>query len=183
MINRIFRWKTGAAIILSVICLICAGCSKSDEQDNIKETVKTVVELQMNVPTEKAIVQNYMSDDEGDFEKEYAQYIAYLEETYAPYFTDSTFDLYTRTGEFDIFHTAANRYDYELKVNDINVEQNEVTPSNYNFTVNLDYVDKDGEKKTIIVTGVAIMRDDKIAKMLYLGDKQLLRSLLSGGLK
>ena len=65
----------------------------------------------------------------------------------------------------------------------VNVEQNEVTPTNYNFTVDLDYVDKDGEKTAIEVTGVAIMRDDKIAKMSYLGDKQLLRSLRDGGLK
>ena len=181
--KRNSRWKTGIALCLSVICLICAGCSKTDEQDNIKEMVKTVVELQMNAPQEKAISTNYFSDEEGKFEEEYAQYMAYLEETYEPYFTDSTFEQYTRTNELDIFHTAADRYDYQLKVNDIDVEQNELTPTNYNFTVKLDYVDKDQEKKAIEVTGVAIMRDDKIAKMSYLGDKQLLRSLLSGGLE
>ncbi|MCM3711546.1 hypothetical protein [Sporosarcina luteola] len=177
------RWKTGIAICLSVICLICAGCSKSNEQDKIKETVKTVVELQMNAPNEKAIFKNYFSDNIEDTEKGFEQYNAYLKETYAPYFTESTFDLYTRTGEFDIFHTVADRYGYQLKVNDVNVEQNEVTPTNYNFIVHLDYVNKDGEKTAIEITGVAIMRDDKIAKMSYLGDKQLLRSLISGGLE
>lgn len=183
MRKRISRWKIGTALFLIVICLISTGCSKSDEQDKIKETVKTVVELQMNAPDEKAIFQNYLSDDEGDLEEEVAQYMAYLEETYGPYFTESTFELYTRTNEFEMFHLVADRYDYQLKVNDVTVEQNEVTPSNYNFTVALDYVDKDGETTPINVTGVAIMRDDKIAKMSYLGDKQLLRSLVSGGLK
>lgn len=177
--KRNSRWNTGIAICLSVVCIICTGCSKNDEQANIKETIKTVVELQMNAPHEKAI----FTDDEEKFEEKYAQYMAYLEETYGSYFTDSTFELYTRTNEFDIFHTAADRYDYQLIVNDVSVEQNEVTPTNYNFTVNLDYVDKDGEKTAIEVTGVAIMRDDKIAKLSYLGDKQLLRSLLSGGLE
>ncbi|MGN7387919.1 hypothetical protein ACTHPA_13140 [Sporosarcina sp. SAFN-015] len=181
--NRVSRWKTGASIFLFAICLVCAGCSKTDEQDNIIETVKTVVELQMNAPKEKAVFANYFSDDEGKFEEEVAQYMTYLEETYGPYFTESTFELYTRTNEFDMFHTVADRYDYQLQVNDVIVEQNEVTPSNYNFTVKLDYVDKDGETTAIEVTGVAIMREDKIAKMSYLGDKQLLRNLLSGGLK
>ena len=108
----------GMAIFFIAICILFAGCSKPDEQDQIKETVKTVVELQMNAPDEKAIFKNYFSDDEGKFEEEYAQYMAYLEETYGPYFTESTFELYTRTGEFDMFHTMAERFGYQLKVND-----------------------------------------------------------------
>lgn len=182
MKKRNSRWKTGAAILLSVICLIFAGCSKPDEQEPIKETIKTVIGLQLNAPDEKAIFQNYLSEDEGKFEEDIAQYMAFLKETYGPYFTESTFDLYTRTGEFDIYHTVADRYGYQLKVNEVNVEQNEVTPTNYNFTVNLDYVNKNGETTVIELTGVAIMRDDKIAKMSYLGDKQLIRKLLNGGL-
>ncbi len=175
--------ERGIAIFFIAFCILFAGCSKSDEQDQIKETVKKVVELQMNAPDEKAIFKNYFSDDEGKVEEEYAQYMSYLKETYGPYFTESTFELYTRTDEFDMFHTVADRYDYQLKVNDVTVEQNEETPTNYNFTVDLDYVNKDGEKTAIEVTGVAIMRDDQIAKMSYLGDKQLLRSLYSGGLE
>lgn len=179
MMNR----RRGLAIFFIAICILIAGCSKPDEQDQIKETVKTVVELQMNAPNEKAIFKNYFSDDNAKVDEEFAQYMTFLKETYGPYFTESTFELYTRTGEFDMFHTVADRYGYQLKVNDVDVEQNEVTPTNYNFTVGLDYVDKDGEITAIEVTGVAIMRDDKIAKMSYLGDKQLLRSLISGGLK
>ncbi|MCG7344911.1 hypothetical protein MHZ92_12255 [Sporosarcina sp. ACRSL] len=175
--------KKTIAIFLTAIFLISAGCSKPDEHDQIKDTVKTVVELQMNAPDEKALFQNYMSEDTESFENEVAQYHSYLEETYGPYFTESTFEQYIQTNEFVVFHWAANLYEYQLKVNEVNVEQNEVTPTNYNFTVDLDYVDKNGEKKEIQVTGVAIMRDDKIAKMSYLGDKQLLRSLLHGGLE
>ncbi|MFC5602760.1 hypothetical protein [Sporosarcina koreensis] len=182
MKKRNSRWKTGAAILLSVICLIFAGCSKPDEQEQIKESIKTVVELQMNAPDEKAIFQNYMSDRIEDSGTGFDQYHAYLEETYAPYFTESTFEQYILTNEFVIFHWAADRNGYQLKVNEVDVEQNEVTPTNYNFTVDLDYVNKDGEKTPIEVTGVAIMRDDKIAKMSYLGDKQLLRKLFDKGL-
>lgn len=174
--------KTGITFIFIAIFILVAGCSKPDEQEQIKETVKTVVELQMNAPNEKALFANYFTD-EGNFEEESTAYFTFLKETYGPYFTESTFELYTRTNEFDMFHTMADRFSYQLKVKDVHVEQNEVTPSNYNFTVDLDYVDKDGEITAIEVTGVAIMREDKIAKMSYLGDKQLLRSLSNGGLQ
>ena len=184
MKNRNFRWKTATVtLFLTAICLVFAGCSKHDEQDNIKDTIKTVVGLQMNAPDEKALFQNYMSNNPEDDQNSIDQYRTFLEETYAPYFTESTFEQYVMTNEFIIFHWAADEFDYQLQVNDVTVDQNDVTPSNYNFTVDLDYVDKDGEKKAIEVTGVAIMRGDKIAKMSYLGDKQLLRSLFDGGLE
>ena len=175
--------KWGFAICCFAIWMLVAGCSTPDEQDPIKETVKTIVELQMNAPDEKAIPKNYFADNTVDFEKQVEQYHTFLNETYGPYFTESTFEQYTMSGEFDMFHTVADRYGYQLKVKDVTVEQNEVTPTNYNFTVALDYISKDGEIKLIEITGVAIMRDDKIAKISYLGDKQLLRSLISGGLE
>ncbi|WP_432361359.1 hypothetical protein [Sporosarcina sp. UB5] len=182
MTNRNSRWKTGLAILLITICLVNAGCSKSEAQDQIKESIKTVVELQMNAPDERAILKDEPTsshEEEGFFDA----YNKYLEEEYAPYFTVDAFERYILTSELVTFQWAANRYDYQLKVNEVSVEQNEVTPTNYNFTVNLDYVNKDGETTTIELTGVAIMRDDKIAKISYLGDKQLIRSLLDGGLK
>ena len=82
------------------------------------------------------------------------------------------------TTELVAFHHSADRFDYQLKVKHVDVEQNEVTPTNYNFTVELDYVNKEGEETPIKLTGVAIMRDDKIAKISYLGDKQLIRWLI-----
>ncbi|WP_252504344.1 hypothetical protein [Sporosarcina sp. Marseille-Q4943] len=180
--KRKFRWKFGLAAFMLMIILAVTGCSQpDDDQDPIKEAIKTVVELQMNAPDEKALLKNYLPDtlDEQEVNEGFDAYMKYLEETYKPYFTESTFERYIMTNELVTFHHSADRFDYQLNVNHVDVEQNEVTPTNYNFTVDLDYVNKDGETP-IKLTGVAIMRDDKIAKISYLGDKKLIRSLLSG---
>lgn len=174
-----FSWKLRIALFATAVFLLIGGCSKTDEQDKITESIKTVVGLQMNAPDEKALSQNYDTPEEDSWLEDYT---AYLKETFGPYFTESTTEQYIMTNEFVSFHHAADRFNYELKVRNIDVEQNEVTPTNYNFTVELDYK-KDGEITPIEVTGVAIMRDDKIAKISYLGDKKLLRNLFSGGLE
>ncbi|WP_339253668.1 hypothetical protein NSQ43_05290 [Sporosarcina sp. FSL W8-0480] len=173
---------TRSVLFFIVICLIFAGCSKSDEEDKIKGTITTVVGLQLNAPDEKAVFHNYISDNpEGDM-KGIEEYNNYLKQTYAAYLTDDTFVQYMMTNELVIFHDSANNFNYQLKVNNVVVEQNEVTPTNYDFTVDLDFFNKDGEKTAIELKGIAIMRDDKIAKISYIGDKKVLRSLVSGGL-
>lgn len=177
--KRYYQWKCGLAVFIIMI-LALTGCSQDVEQDSIEETVKTVVELQLNAPDEKALFQNYFGDTDVDFNEANDEYYTYYEETYKPYFTESAFERYMMTTELVSFHQSADRFDYQLKVNGLDVEQNEVTPTNYNFTVELDYVNKDGEVTPIKLTGVAIMRDDKIAKISYLGDKQLLRRLFHG---
>lgn len=178
-----FNRKTGFVLFFIVICLIFAGCSKSDEEEKNKETITTVIGLQLNAPDEKAIFLNYISDNIDGDKKGIEEYNNYLKETYASYFTEDTFAQYMMTNDFIIFHDSANKFDYQLKVNNVEVKQNEVTKTNYDFTVDLDYFNKDGEKTAIELTGIAIMRDDKIAKISYIGDKKVLRSLLSGGLE
>lgn len=180
--KRKFQWKTGIAAFIITICFALTGCSQPDEQDSIKEVVKTVVELQLNAPDQKSLLTNYLPDtlDESQVNDGFEEHMKYLEENYKPYFTESTFEQYIMTTELVAFHHSADRFDYQLKVNSVDVVQNEVTPTNYNFTVDLDYVNKDGKETPIKLTGVAIMRDDKIAKISYLGDKKLIRNLLSG---
>lgn len=174
--------KIGVAACILIICLALTGCSQPDEQDSIKESVKAVVELQLNAPDKKSLLTDYLPDtlDEDQVNKGYEMHFKYLEENYKPYFTESTFEQYIMTTELVSFHHSADKFDYQLKVKNVDVEQNEVTPTNYNFTVDLDYVNKDGKETPIQLTGVAIMRDDKIAKISYLGDKKLLRNLYSG---
>ncbi|MDW0117689.1 hypothetical protein QTL97_12135 [Sporosarcina thermotolerans] len=179
---KILHQKRGLSVFLVVICLVFVGCSKPDEQEENRETIKTVIGLQLNAPNEKAIILNYMSDSSNDNAMGLDEYTDYLKETYAAYFTQSTFEQYVMMNELVTFHEAAVKFDYQLQVNNIEVAQNKVTATNYDFIVNLDYVNKDGEKTAIQLTGIAIMRDDKIAKISYIGDKKVLRSLLSGGL-
>ena len=171
-----FRWKFEAFAALLAISFLISGCSKTDEQEHIKQTIKTVVELQLNAPDEKSLIQNYKDDEL------FEAYNDYLEETYAPYYTESAFEQSLRTNEHVIFHMVADRFGYELTVKKVEVEQNKETPTNYNFTASLDYVNQNREKKPIELKGIAIMRDDQIAKISYIGDKKTLRGLLDGSL-
>ena len=61
MDEEVLSWKCGLAVFIIMI-LALTGCSQDVEQDSIEETVKTVVELQLNAPDEKALFQNYFGD-------------------------------------------------------------------------------------------------------------------------
>ena len=64
------------------------------------------------------------------------------------------------------------------------MEQNKDTPTNYNFTAYIDYEKKGNEKINAKInakiTGIAIIRDEGIEKITYLGDKEMLRTLTKG---
>lgn len=167
-----------AAALLLACSLMLAGCSETEKDDPNVETVREAVTHLLNVPDEKSLAANYM-DDEEQF-KEYSQY---LKNTYAPYFSGKAIDQYLLTNEFVIFHDAADRFGYEMKVGTIDVEKDPDTPTNFRFTAHLDYTGQDGEMKPIELTGVAIVRDSRIEKVSYLGDKKIIRSLLDGGLE
>jgi len=79
-----------------------------------------------------------------------------------------------------LFHGLANKYDYQTTVTKIEVEQNKDTPTNYNFTAYIDYEKKGNEKINAEITGIAIIRDEGIEKITYLGDKEMLRTLTKG---
>ena len=48
-----------------------------------------------------------------------------------------------------MFHFEAYKYDYQINVTQIDVEQNEDVPTNYYFTVYLDYEKIDGDQNEV----------------------------------
>jgi len=180
------KLKTGVALFIVLICLLVTGCSQAEPQDKNKELIQGFLEYELNAPNEEAIRKINALDKWVEEQKEGgplpldSEYNNYLKDTYGPYFTDSGYDRFVSTGHALMFHEAANKYDYQITVTKIEAEQNIDTPTNYNFTAYIDYEEKGNEKINAEITGIAIIRDEGIEKITYLGDKEMLRTLTQG---
>lgn len=184
--NKNMKLKTGVSLFIVLICLLVTGCSQVEPQDKNIELIQDFLEYELNAPNEEATQAINALDKWVEEQKEGGQYPLdgeyniYLKDTYEPYFTDSGYNKFVMTGQASLFHEAANKYDYQTTVTKIEVEQNKVTPTNYNFTAYIDYEKKGNEKINVEITGVAIMRDDGIEQLTYLGDKEMLITLTRG---
>ncbi len=180
------KLKTGVALFIVLTCLLVTGCSQVEPQDKNKVLIQDFLKYELNAPNEEAIRAISALDKWVEDQKEGGQYPLdgeyniYLKDTYEPYFTDSGYDKFVMTAQALLFHEAANKYDYQTTVTKIEVEQNKVTPTNYNFTAYIDYEKKGNEKIKVEITGIAIMRDEGIEKLTYLGDKEMLITLTKG---
>ncbi|WP_203249002.1 hypothetical protein [Sporosarcina beigongshangi] len=184
--NKNIKLKTGVSLFIVLICLLATGCSQAEPQDKNKELIQNFLEYELNAPNEEAIRAINALDKWVEEQKEGGQYPldgeynVHLKDTYGPYFTDSGYDRFVMTGQGLLFHEPAYKYNYQTTVTKIEVEQNKVTPTNYNFTAYVDYVKKGNEKMNVEITGIAIMREEGIEKLTYRGDKEMLRTLTRG---
>ena len=181
--KKIFRGKSGVATSFVLMCLLLVGCSQDEPQDKNIELIQAVLEYDLNTPNKEAIqarndLFKWYEGQQGSlpFSKEYD---AYLKDNYGPYFSESGYDKFVLTQEL-MFHLAADKYDYQTTVSKIDVEQNKDTPTNYYFTVYIDYAKKGKDKVNAEITGIAILRPGGIEEITYLGDKKMLRTLLLG---
>ncbi|MFJ7936219.1 hypothetical protein [Sporosarcina sp. NPDC096371] len=161
-------FKNYIALLIIVSCVWMVGCSQTEPEDKNIDIVKTVLEHELNVPNDevKAILDNL--DDFDDYNR-------YIADTFKPYFTDSGYEKFINTSTALMFHWAADKNDFQLTTTKIDVKQNEVTPTNYNFTVYADYVKKDGDSMQIEIPGTAIFREDGIEQFTYKkGDRDLM---------
>jgi len=164
--------------------LLLVGCTQDELQDKNIELIQSYLEYELNTPNKEAIQgdnelwkwvekQNQAS---VPFSKDYS---AYLKDSYGPYFSESGYDKFVSSGQTLMFHLAAEKYEYQTTVKKIDVEQSKDTPTNYYFTVNIDYEKKGMEKVNADITGIAILRPDGIEQITYLGDKKMLIKLLT----
>ncbi|MBO0589657.1 hypothetical protein [Sporosarcina sp. E16_8] len=183
--KKIFRGKTGVAITFVLMSLLLVGCTQDEPQDKNIALIQAYLEYDLNTPNKEAIqAQNEMwksfeeqQQESSPFSKEYS---AYIKDNYGPYFSESGFDKLISRGLTLVFHLAADKYDYQTTVSKIAIEQNKNVPTNYNFTVTIDYEKKGKEKVNAEITGIAILRPGGIEEIKYLGDKKMLRTLLTG---
>ena len=182
-IKTIFRGKTGVALSFVLLSLLLVGCTQDEPQDKNIELIQGYLEYDLNTPNKEAIQaeNDFFKSLEGQqgsvpFSKEYD---AYLKDSYGPYFSESGYDKLVSRAQTLMFHLAADKYEYQTTVRKIDVEQSKDTPTNYYYTVNIDYEKKGKEKVNAEITGIAILRPDGIEQITYLGDKKMLMKLMT----
>ena len=182
--KKIFRGKTGVVISFVVMSLLLVGCSQDEPQDKNIELIQAFLEYELNTPNKEAIqAQNewykWIEGQQGSvpFSKEYD---AYLKDNYGAYFSESGYDKLVSTNQVLMFHLAADKYNYQTTVSEIDVEKNKDTPTNYYFTAYIDYEKNGIEKVNAEITGVAILRPGGIEEIKYWGDEKMLETLLTG---
>jgi hypothetical protein len=176
--KKILRRKTGGTISIVLMSLLLVGCIRDEPQDKNVELIQAVLEFDLNTPNKESVrAFKWLEGQQGS--EPIKEYDAYLKDNYGPYFSESGYDKFVRTKAL-LFHLAADKYDYQTTINKIDVEQNKDVPTNYYFTVYIEYEKKGEDKVDGEITGIAILRPGGIEEIKYLGDKRMLRTLLPG---
>lgn len=168
--------------------LVIAGCSANgategngaelEAADKSEQAIQAVIEKEFNGPDKKykelwdaamdaQVSEKYSEDYEAYLESpEYQALMDYMEETYAPYFTDNGYDNFINQAAF-MYATFDG--DYQLNTSAIEIAQNEKEPTLYDFTFQVEYTDETGEAEPFNFKGDAIAPEDgKIGRIQYM---------------
>lgn len=173
----------GVILILATIFMLIILSGKFKSGDEYEETIQAVVEQIFTCPDEKMIeLYNDMHDDSSNksdilppgkiVEFDATEIEKKLEEMYAPYITDEWYDSFV-----DHFETELIGYSiavgYEIKIDHIEFTQSKTIPTNYSFTIYLNYGQTDGVKKDIEIEGSAQIseKDGKVSYIRFFIDK------------
>ncbi len=144
--------------VLSGIILLAVGCTNSEETGNSAEksegeqNVRTVLEKLFTGPNKKQ--EKMLDQSNEDFEK-FAKSVSEYRKTYKPYLSEKFFESFVNTAVPLRFLTMAHP-NYELKVDEITLEEREGNEGDYDFTVKVSYTDKESdESETMNVKGRA----------------------------
>lgn len=201
MIREFVSIKTFLAVLLIISAsLLMAACSqettatdteteapaKAKEQD--MASIQTVLKHEFTAPDHEfnrlaqdldALQKSNMSEEEYAAvleSPEYHAYSAYIEKTYASYFTENGFENFLNTEAFFYHYFDA---DYQLSIDKLNIVQSEKTPTNYTFSFSVNYKNPSGKTASYEFEGSAICPEaGKIGK-LTINDKDLLFQKLS----
>lgn len=187
-----FLKKPLGILFLIFTSLLIMGCSTNgtteDEgseaegtADQSEQAILAVIEEEFNGPDEKYIakwnameeaqVSEQYSEDYEAFLKspEYQELMSYMEETYAPYFTENGYDNFINTTAAFTYSRFEN--DYELTPSNIEITQSENGETLYDFTFDVEYTDQNGESEQFNFEGNAIVPEEgKIGEIEYLDD-------------
>ena len=177
--------------ILLLICtaLFVAACSqsgtaeenevakKSDPAVKDKEAIQAVIEKEFNGPDKKYrelwetamdFQTEEMNQEEYDaFQEtpEYKELMNYMEEAYAPYFTENAYETFSRTAAFTY---SFSEEDYTINTADLEINQSKNEPTLYNFAFNVNYEDENDETADYAFEGNAIVPEEgKIGKIEF----------------
>ena len=170
--------------IMSFLLLgIISGCTSSNTltstpQDKNLTTIKTVIDKQFTGPdlkliemlTSKENVTVIGKDGEVTQPKSSTDLEKYYEKIYQPYFTEKMYNSFI-AAYASHYQFLANKSGYQIKVDKIDIKEDEKSEGAYEFKVNVLY-GKDGSKqKNAEVSGrVDFNKDGKITNIRYLDD-------------
>lgn len=175
--------KTMGTLLLVCASLAAVSCSQSgtpqenDAADENKEAIQAVIEKEFNGPDKTyrelweatmAFQTDEMNEEEYNaFQEtpEYKEFINYMEETYASYFTANAYEIFSRTGAFAY---SFSEKDYTLTTTDLEITQSENEPTLYNFTFNVNYEIEAGETGVYSFDGNSIVPEKgKIGRIQF----------------
>lgn len=192
--KRISMNKTLGLLFLIFASLLIVGCSDKGTAEDTAEgngteaeetgvqseqAIRAVIEKEFTGPDEKyielwdAVVETDTSDSDMSQEEyvatlerpEYQELMSYMEETYAPYFTENGYDNFIRA--FAFMYTRHDQ-EYELNTSNIEITQSENGETLYNFTFQVNYTDQYGESSQFDFAGRAIVSEEgKIGKIEF----------------
>ncbi len=176
-------------LFLICFCLLIAACSQNGEAETPQatnsnaadeEAIQAVIENEFNGPDETyrelweeamdAIdtQKEDMTQEEYDASleaPEYQEYMNYMQDSYAPYFTENGYDTFSRTGAF--MYSFSDR-EYTLNTSELSIIQSENEETLYNFTFNVNYENETGETSGYAFDGNAIVPEEgKIGKIQF----------------
>ena len=148
--------------------------------DQNKAAIQAVLEHEFTGPDEeyiRLVEEMHKQQTDPTYEKyvgqeknpDNTQYMNYLKEKYSTYFTEHGFDTFIMSTPAHFYHRLYLE-DYKISISTINVVQSENpnTPKNYDFTAQVLYENKDGEKTTFEMQGKAICSEPgKIGKIYF----------------
>ena len=184
--------RIAGTLLLICSCLVIVACSQNEPVEEVEtpkatnsspnneEAIKAVIEKEFNGPDKKyrelwesamdAIdtQKDDMTQEEYDASLEtpkYQEYMNYMKDSYAPYFTENGYDTFSRTSAF-MYSFSDN--EYTLNTSDLNIIQSENEETLYNFTFNVNYENKNGETSVYAFDGNAIVPEEgKIGKIQF----------------
>lgn len=152
-----------------------------ENEDKNKAAIRAVLEKEFTGPDEEYLRileelhrQQMDSSYDGyvgqDQPPDNTEYMAYIEETYASYFTENGLHNFIMTTPALMYHYNGSDVDYKMSISDIEVVQsdNPNAPKKYSFSAQVEYEDKNGETTQYKVNGDAICSEEgKIGKIFF----------------
>ena len=192
--------KIGAysLLLLNTITVFALfGCgNNSDEKlsnENNKniEVIETVFKKTLNAPDKVLLSKLYdidnatiidqdseeistaVNDERNDFDD-------YIEDKYGEYFTDYGFEkFFITSGEGYRYSDEADKANYILTTDKINIVQDEENMERYEFDVTVKYTNESNREGSSIVNGRVEMDNDKIDSLNINNDEGLLEEMMS----
>lgn len=162
--------------------------SEAVDAETSKEAIQAVIEKEFDGPDEKykelweaamEAQSNAATQEEFDALQEtpvWKNYMNYMAETYASYFTENGYDNFLNATP--AFMYSGFEGDYDLTASDIKISQNENNLKMYQFTFQVDYKNANGDVQSYAFEGEAIASEEgKIEELQFLDKDGLLTAM------